>query len=294
MRFTGRLRSDASARRAGTYYVLVWDKGVCSVRCEEYDDRLIELALGTLPQDETAAVRAHLGTGCPRCAGRLAELGATLAMLPLALPTTDPPIAIRQRLMSRARDSAHAMKIAPAPQRRGRLWIWPVVGGAIAAAALIALGGAWLHEQQSITQLSRLLNDREQQVADLRNALATEQETARAIRSPSALMVSLEGAARPTGQGRIFIDPLLGKWWFATRGLKPLSSGKIYEFWLIPSGQKPIPAGTFDVDASGVGYLSGRVPADIGASALAAVTDEPAGGVAQPTGQIQIKGAIGQ
>jgi len=175
-----------------------------------------------------------------------------------------------------------------------RWWIGPLVWSAIAAAALIAVGGAWLREQQSVSQLTVRLNQRDQQVTDLRNALASEQETARSIRSPSALMVSLQGAARPSGQGRVFMDPAKGKWWFAARGLQPLPPGKTYEFWLIPEGKKPIAAGTFDVDSSGVGYLTGSVPPNIGSSALAAVTDEPAGGVPQPTGEIQIKGAMGR
>jgi anti-sigma-K factor RskA len=265
------------------------------LRCEDYDDRLIELALGTLPQDQAGAVRAHLAAGCPRCAGRLAELSATLAMLPLALPATDAPTGVRQRLLLRTRESSNARNAQSVPPPHpGRWRIGPVAGGAIAAAALIAIGAAWMREQQSVTQLTSQLNEREQQISDLRDALATEQETARAIRSPSSLMVSLEGAARSSGEGRIFIDPALGKWWFAARGLKPLPSGKTYEFWLIPDGQKPVAAGTFDVDAAGVGYLTGRVPANIGATALAAVTDEPTGGVPQPTGQIQIKGAIGR
>jgi len=263
--------------------------------CEEYDDRLIEHALGTLPQGESFDLREHLARGCPRCAGRLAELQATLSLLPFGLPEVGAPPGVRQRLLDRARQSTRVRSsFQPMARSNARWWIGPLVWSAIAAAALIAVGGAWLREQQSVSQLTVRLNQRDQQVTDLRNALASEQETARSIRSPSALMVSLQGAARPSGQGRVFMDPAKGKWWFAARGLQPLPPGKTYEFWLIPEGKKPIAAGTFDVDSSGVGYLTGSVPPNIGSSALAAVTDEPAGGVPQPTGEIQIKGAMGR
>jgi anti-sigma-K factor RskA len=263
--------------------------------CEAYEDRLIEHALGTLSQDESVELREHLARGCPHCAGRLAELRETLSLLPFGLPGTEAPTGVRQRLLDRARGTAPMQKVFPrAAESGGRWWIGVVAGSAIAAAVLIVCGGAWMREQRTVRQLTSQLTQRNEQVTDLRNALASEEETARSIRSPSALMVSLEGAARPSGQGRIFIDPAKGKWWFAARGLQPLPSDKTYEFWLIPQGKKPIAAGTFDVDGSGVGYVTGTVPPDIGAGALAAVTDEPAGGVPQPTGAIQIKGAIGQ
>ncbi len=190
------------------------------MKCEEYDDRLIELALGTLPQDELEMLRAHLASGCPRCAGRLAELQATLTMLPLALPMTEAPGGIRERLLARVRESAGARKVGTVAPVRSTWWIGALIGGAIAAAVLIVVGGAWMREARSVAQLTAQLDQRDQQLSDLRIALATEQQTARAIRSPSALMVSLEGAALPSAQGRVFMDPQLGKWWFAARGLK--------------------------------------------------------------------------
>jgi hypothetical protein len=270
--------------------------------CEDYDDLLMELALGTLALDEGDALRDHLARGCPRCAGRLAEFHSTLSLLPLALPTAGAPAGVRQRLIARAAESSVSSDSRPRPShvpalspttRKTRWWIGPAIGGAVAAGALLALGGAWVRESQSVAQLNAELDHRQRQIVELRNALASEQETNRAIQSPAALMVSLQGAAVSGGQGRIFIDPKQGKWWFAARGLKPLASDKTYEFWFIPQNQKPIPAGTFNVDSSGVGYLTGAVPPNIGASALAAVTDEPAGGLPQPTGQIQLKGSIG-
>jgi len=270
--------------------------------CEVYDDRLMELALGTLAPDEGDALRDHLSRGCPRCAGRLAEFHTTLSLLPLALPAVAAPTGVRQRLIARAAESAarpdaqHRPSPVPGftpPAPKTRWWIGPAIGGALAASALLALGGAWLRESQSVAQLNNELDHRQRQIVELRNALASEQETSRAIQSPAALMVSLEGAAAPGGQGRIFMDPKLGKWWFAARGLKPLASDKTYEFWMIPHNQKPIPAGTFNVDSAGVGYLTGAVPPNIGSSVLAAVTDEPTGGLPQPTGQIQLKGSIG-
>jgi anti-sigma-K factor RskA len=268
------------------------------LHCEDYDDRLMEFALGTLAPDESAPLRTHLANGCPRCAALLAEFQTTVSMLPLALPNEAPPVSIRQRLLDRAArdvnavtESRRAISVPNEPENRRR--IGPAIFRAVAACLAVGLGLAYLQQHNIAKRLASKVNQQAQQNADLRNALASEAETIHAIGSPSNLMVSMEGAIRAGGEGRIFIDPKLGKWWCTTRGLRQLPAGKIYEFWLIPQNQKPIPAGTFSVDASGSGYLTGAVPANIGASAIAAVTDEPAGGVPQPTGQIQIKGEIG-
>jgi anti-sigma-K factor RskA len=191
--------------------------------CEEYEDRLIEHVLGTLSQNASSELREHLARGCPYCAGQLAELQETLSLLPLGLPETEAPANVRERLLKRARETTAVQKTVPQlAETSGRWWIGAFAASAIAATVLIACGGAWIWQQRTVTRLAAQLTQREQQVADLRNALASEQEVARSIRSPSALMVSLEGAARPAGQGRIFIDPSKGKWWFAARGLQPL------------------------------------------------------------------------
>ena len=49
---------------------------------------------------------------------------------------------------------------------------------------------------------------------------------------------------------------------------------------------------TFNVDSSGSASLIVQVPTDIGPIALAAITDEPVGGVDAPTGKIQLAGKV--
>ena len=71
--------------------------------------------------------------------------------------------------------------------------------------------------------------------------------------------------------------------------LSPTAS-RDYELWIIPPGKAPMRSKTFTVDASGTATLIVPVPADIGATATAAITDEPTGGVDAPTGKIQLAG----
>jgi anti-sigma factor ChrR (cupin superfamily) len=62
------------------------------------DDRLFDLALGTLPAEERPEVEAHLD-GCERCTGELAEMVEALSAMPLALDPVAPPPALRARIL---------------------------------------------------------------------------------------------------------------------------------------------------------------------------------------------------
>jgi anti-sigma-K factor RskA len=117
--------------------------------------------------------------------------------------------------------------------------------------------------------------------------------TMRLLRNPAIQVVSLGGAdPQKEAAGRIFWDRKNARWTLFAANMKPAGEGKTYELWFITADQKKIRAGTFDVDASGEGSLTVRVPEGIGEIALAAVTDEPAGGVDQPTGSIQLVGKV--
>jgi anti-sigma-K factor RskA len=79
-----------------------------------------------------------------------------------------------------------------------------------------------------------------------------------------------------------------------TRRLPPAGRDRTYELWLITDDDRKVPAGTFDVDTEGSGMLRLEIPEGVGTIVAAAVTDEPAGGSAQPTGTIRLLGVIGQ
>ena len=74
--------------------------------------------------------------------------------------------------------------------------------------------------------------------------------------------------------------------------MKPAPEGKTYELWFVTAAEEKIPAGTFDVGASGEATLLVEIPEGIGTLVLAAVTDEPAGGSPQPTGSFQVLGPV--
>jgi hypothetical protein len=95
--------------------------------CEQFDDRVAELALGLLEPTEADALVAH-ARGCARCQAELDGLADVADRLTLLAPEADPPPGFESR----------ALAAMGAPPRRARPPHW--LRTAVAAAALVALG----------------------------------------------------------------------------------------------------------------------------------------------------------
>ncbi len=231
--------------------------------CEERHDLFLLDAIGALEPAESQALRMHLATGCVQCAAAAAEARAIAENLPLALPTESAPKAIRDRLMDRI-DAAS--KPAPAARER-RMFLGPIIRFALAACIGIAIGAGamWLR----ISELNRLLLARDLQ------------------------FVALGGSQiQPEAKGRVLWDKDHSDWHVYVFDMKPPAPGKQYELWFITTTGLKIAAGVFDVDANGQAHVQVHVPPNIGPLAAAAITDEEAGGVAVPAGQVQLVGKI--
>ena len=116
----------------------------------------------------------------------------------------------------------------------------------------------------------------------LREEVATARAVTELMRDPATRVVALNGLpAAPNASGRIVWHEKAGGRLFVA-GLPPAPPGKTYELWTI-AGATPRPAGTFDVDAGGTASRP-VAPIDDGPVKVFAVTLEPAGGTAAPTG----------
>jgi len=211
-------------------------------------------ALDALDGDDLRAFERHL-EGCDECRAEVDELRDAAAALANGIEPVEPPPALRSRILAEARRGGDVV-----PLRRKRFALSPsLLTATAAAAAVVAVGlGIWSGS------LSQSL-DRE------RSARAAERAALAIAADPTARRIPVSGA-----RGALYVTPA-GRAALALLDLEPPPDGKTYEAWVF-EGETPKPAGTFSGRAA---VLSRTVPA----GAKVAVTVEPAGGVASPTGR---------
>ena len=228
------------------------------VQCDQRKDLWMLYACDQLDPAEREALRAHLATGCPTCAGALAEAEATVAQLALAVVPVPPPNGSVDRLIRVIRDDRMAI------QSR-RPWA-RAVAPAIAALLAVALtSGAWMY----FTQDAR-----------------------RFWKSSNLVTVVLTSKTQPAARGQVWWDHDSRQWRVNVSNLSQTATDREYELWLIPANGKPIRSQTFKVRAGGRSTIVVNVPPDVGPAAVAAITDEPLGGSDQPTGNIHLAGSF--
>jgi anti-sigma-K factor RskA len=267
-----------------------------------HDELLPAYALGALDGGELREMEEHIAAGCPECRRQIPLWQGDLEELAAAVDPVEPSDETRRRILRLTGKSAAPAPLplpfpgaAPARAAAPR-WL------ALAAAALLAVAvwGFWGQTRlRSEAESLRAERDRlAEQVTALDRRLGEAQsdnqrlaETLTLITAPGARAVQLAGlGSNPGAVGHTFINYSQKKAIVYAFGLAPLPAGKTYELWWIDAGGKPVPAGTFGVDARG----SARVVVDRveGAEGIMAwaVTSEPAGGVPQPTGEMVLKG----
>jgi len=283
--------------------------------CAERRDDLLLYAAGVLGEDERHELRSHLDSGCPICAGALAEAEVVLNEIPRALDPVAPSPEVRRRLLERAEASPRALHVPPEAETSGRVlagpsaWFRPALAAALAAAAtfflvVLPMRGRLeaLIERQDvrIAELERagaaaqaVVDRQSAELEQLRAEVAVARRVGRVQSRPETLVVGLRGTEVEPGAGaRIFWDRDAGRWYLFVSGMQPPAPGTTHQLWFITASQQKVSAGTFTVDGNGDGSHEVEVPQGIGAIAMAAITDEPAGGSAQPTGQIRVAGLL--
>ncbi len=253
---------------------------------EPYLELAAAYALGALEGEERSRFEAHLREGCPDCETAMREHGEILAGLVAELPRLAPPPRVKVALMARL--EAEARPARPAERPSPWWWsLWPMIlGGAVAAAAVMVVYLGW-----RISALDRELAQRSQELAALRTQVAQQREVLTILRAPETKAVALGGLKpSPTAQGRL--------WWLrgvggvlVANGLPMTPPGKTYQLWAIAGG-KPVSAGIFTVDPKGSATLQVKPLPAVDTVDVFAVTLEPAGGLPQPSGEMYLAGKV--
>ena len=262
-------------------------------------------ALDALSDVEWARLRAAL-PGDAAAERELLALRAAAASLAASLPAVaEPPgTGTRARLLARAVADGQARKAraltptvsAPVlpPSSRTRLpalWFGAAALGLAASLVLLVQARRELSEARTTFAEAERLRSR---ATDSLASVVAEQDRRLASITGSRVRV-VELATQDLGKpyARMFWDQATNRWTFVAHHLPALAQGRTYQLWLV-SGNRKISAGTFAPDARGEAVVRAEYALAPGALAAVAVTEEPAGGVPQPTGAMIVVGKAAQ
>jgi anti-sigma-K factor RskA len=275
---------------------------------------LDEYALGQLSQDERRDVEKHVRE-CDLCAADLRELAVVMEGIAHSVEPVTPPPALKQRVIASLalqpqepprRASEASAVVTPIRQssnsqtvRRG------VSPGWLAAAALIIIGlGTALYS--SINTRRLLINDVQQAQGEASAAQQTAIELRRQLdltagQADMVVSILTAGDMQPVPMaGRENATASIARaFWSPTRGLLIVANdlpvpppGRIYQVWVI-GGSGPVSAGLLAEQGAGRGMLIAPPPPGLTPGTVTvAVTDEPPGGLAAPTGVIRLAGSV--
>lgn len=247
--------------------------------------------IDAMDEHERRAFEAHL-QGCEQCRAEVASLEGVDHALAGAVPQVDPPAALRDRVLAGVLPAKAQPPVASGTAH------WRPLAASLALS--VGLGGYAYSLQQRITVLEDQLTDARAQAAEtLARAEATQrtlqvtQTHLDVLTAPDSTRVALAGQApAPAASGRAD--------WSRARGLAlslenlpPLRAGRTYQVWLLTAGM-PVSAGLLAPDAAGRSTGVYPVPQGGVAPTGIALTEEPAGGLPQPTGQPILVGLLSQ
>lgn len=285
-------------------------------------DALAAYALGVLDVGEQRLFELHLFV-CMACRSELAAYQRTASLLPYTLAPEQPPTGARERLLSRARGEASesltvSMPIVAADEAP------TVIGAAPPTSeAPTAVQPAAAHEEAtSVGEAVVVPVEREgaQATAPVTHAqprrgvrikLASvgwaaalllviaaglvgfvwsatgphvSPEVQILARLPGGQLLSLRGSAVPSASARLFVAENGRRAELDVDALPPLAPGRVYQLWFDEPGQPSRTGGAFGVDQRGDAVVRVVVPTPLERVRAVGITQEPAPGLASPTG----------
>jgi hypothetical protein len=257
---------------------------------------LAEFALDALDGADEAGVRAHLAT-CAACTAELAELRGTAAAIALAAPAAGDAARaerVKGRLMARVSASKGGTLPASVPARRS--WV-AAERTAVAAGILLLATAGWSailwRDRAALRDSLASLSGREaassRSADSLRLVVSERDKLITGLTGRDMALVRLTSGATHEAWALMFWNRATNAWTFVAHNLPRPAAGRTYQLWLVTANAK-ISAGTFEPGAQGEAVVRAVYELQRDALKAVAVTDEPAGGVPQPTGPFVVIG----
>ena len=205
-------------------------------------------------------------------------------------------VGTRARLVARAKADAETRGVSPNPSRARSLPFRAnsrVVGAGMAlalAASLVLLVNRELTLRSDRTSFIAQTNGLTRALDSLGAAVANRDKLLASLTGAEVKVMHLASAQTAAPRALMFWNQATNGWTFVAHNLAPLKPGRTYQLWLVTASTK-ISAGTFSVTADGDAVVQATYPLDKRALMAVAVTEEPVGGVTQPTGAMVVVGA---
>ena len=156
---------------------------------------------------------------------------------------------------------------------------------------------ALIETRAALTDTRTALAASREAVAAADVALAEARRRSELLDERSLRVATLAGTeASPEAWGRVLWNPESGRGAAFAGNLAPLPAGREYQFWYVTAAGEKISGGTFTLDPQREAFLPLTTPEALAADDtvnLYAITQEPAGGSEQPTGDILVAGEAG-
>lgn len=253
---------------------------------EEFENLAALQAIDALSPVEKESLREHLES-CADCAAAAAEYRDASTLIATSVDPVQPPPAVRDRIRNAViGDGAGEVTIRDTTmtQRARRPSWW------LAAAAVVFLA-LWGFTEMRLIALRGRLDELQAENRRVQQEKETLSATIRALTASQTRTIALAGQqVAPAASAQVFLDPPNRRAFIFFHQLPPNPGDKSYQLWIIRADSTKQPAGVFDVDEHGEAQLSVQnLPVGKEFKALA-VTLEPRGGVAAPTGKMYLVG----
>jgi anti-sigma-K factor RskA len=253
-------------------------------------DQLDELVIKDLLEESTAEEKLLLQNEISKTDTEVYaaynETAETLALLALAVPQSEPPARLKDRIWESLfkEDAQSDEEDAPTPAARYRWLGFPLAAASVMVAVIATASVSRYVFDQRLLQT-------EEKVAALQTQLASAQNVFKEVSNPHRLVAHLSGGSPSSCAGHAYFDAQSQQMIFCVAGLNQLGSEQCYQLWC-QSASGFVSAGFLcpDKDGQAVIRWKGGENQTPRAAVKFAVTVEPGGGSPQPTGKVLLEG----
>jgi anti-sigma-K factor RskA len=255
-----------------------------------HDEAFVSLdaaALEALDASELDAVLAHAAR-CAACREELQLLRDIAAQLAFAVPAADYHSVGRDRVRSRLVARATAMPSASARVINMLAWRraeWMAVAASILMVVSIGLLASVLRDRENLKDSLKVEIAQGQRARtrgdSLRIAIMSRDSLISGLTGKDVAMMTLTSSGANAPFAHMFWDRSHNTWTLVAHNMPALKPGRTYQLWLVTSTAK-ISAGTFD-SRNGDAMIRATYALSAADLKALAVTEEPMGGMPQPT-----------